>query len=413
MDDMKLTADVAASMRATAGAGAVETAASVAKLSGVGSWLTSLIPANVIKAAADGAVLPLVVFTLVFALAARRIDAALRESLIALFSGIANAMTRIIGFILALAPVGIFALVLAAVSRGGVAIAGAMGYYVIAVSLALVLFALLMYPVASMVGRIPLGWFTRAVFPAQAVALSSGSSVSSLPALVEGARALEFPPPVTGVVLPASVSAFRVATPITWLVGALFLARLYGVTVGGAAMLTIAATAIALSFTIPAVPQGAQLVLAPLLARYGIPIEGVALLIAVDYDSGSRWHDDQRDGRHGGRCGRVARGRCGEAGRASHHPSMRDGEFQIRGTGRARWSMLALVVVACSKQDAPVPVGASTPVAAATPGVGTCPATGQWAECSILYRLSDRASSRKSIPAPSRKKRRSRASRSS
>jgi Na+/H+-dicarboxylate symporter len=282
IDDMKLTADVAASMRATAGAGAVETAASVARLSGVGSWLTSLIPANVIKAAADGAVLPLIVFTLVFALAARRIDPALRESLIALFSGIANAMTRIVGFILALAPVGIFAVVLAAVSRGGVAIAGAMGYYVIAVSLALVLFALLMYPVASMVGRIPLGWFTRAVFPAQAVALSSGSSLSSLPALVEGARALEFPSPVTGVVLPASVSAFRVATPITWLVGALFLARLYGVTVGGAAMLTIAATAIALSFTIPAVPQGAQLVLAPLLARYGIPAEGVALLIAVD-----------------------------------------------------------------------------------------------------------------------------------
>ena len=49
--------------------------------------------------------------------------------------------------------------------------------------------------------------------------------------------------------------------------------------------------------------------------------------------------------------------------------------------------MLALVVIACSKQDAPVPVGASSPVAAATPGVGTCPATGQWAECSILYRL--------------------------
>ena len=47
-------------------------------------------------------------------------------------------------------------------------------------------------------------------------------------------------------------------------------------------MLTIAVTAIALSFTIPAVPHGAQLALAPLLARYGIPAEGVALLIALD-----------------------------------------------------------------------------------------------------------------------------------
>jgi len=282
IDDMKLTADVVASMRATASSGAVETAASVAKLSGVGSWLTSLVPVNVVKAAADGSILPLIAFTLVFALAARRIDAALRESLIALFSGIANAMTRIVGFIIALAPVGIFALVLAGVSRGGAGIAGAMGYYVIAVSSALVLFALLMYPVGSMGGQIPLGWFTRAVFPAQAVALSSGSSLASLPALVEGARALELPSPITGVVLPTSVSAFRVATPITWLVGALFLAKLYGVSLGGAAMLTIAVTAVALSFTIPAVPHGAQLALAPLLARYGIPAEGVALLIALD-----------------------------------------------------------------------------------------------------------------------------------
>ncbi len=67
---------------------------------------------------------------------------------------------------------------------------------------------------------------------------------------------------------------------------------------------------------------------------------------------------------------------------------MRDGEIQIRGMRRTRWGTLVLAVLACSKQDAPAPgVGASSPVAAATAGVGKCPATGQWAECSILYRL--------------------------
>jgi Na+/H+-dicarboxylate symporter len=282
IDDMKLTADVALSMRATAVAGAADAAASVAKLPGAGSWLTSLVPVNVIRAAADGAMLPLIAFTVVFALAARRIDGTLRESLIALFGGIANAMTRIVGWIIALAPVGVFAIVMGASSRAGAGLAGALGYYVIAISSALVLFALMMYPVASMGGRIPLGWFTRAVLPAQVVAVSSGSSLASLPALVEGARALELPSPVTGVVLPLSASAFRVATPITWLMGTLFLAKLYSVNLSGLAMLIIAATAIALSMTIPGVPHGAQLMLAPVLASYGIPAEGVALLIAVD-----------------------------------------------------------------------------------------------------------------------------------
>jgi len=221
---------------------------------------------------------------MLLALAARRIGDPLRESMISLFAGVANAMTRIVGWILTLAPIGIFALVFAATSREGIgtALAGAMGYYVIASSSALILFALLMYPVASTLGRIPLGWFTRAVLPAQLVGLCSGSSLASLPALVEGARALELPSPVTGSVLPLSASTFRVATPITWLMGSLFLAKLYGVSLSGYAMVTIALAGIALSFAIPAATPGAQLMLAPLLARHGIPADGVALLIAVD-----------------------------------------------------------------------------------------------------------------------------------
>ena len=280
--DMKLAPEAVASLRSAASAGATETVALATKLPGFASWLTSLVPTNVVKAAADGAMLPLIIFTLAFALATRRIDAALRESLISLFSAIANAMTRIVGWIIAVAPLGIFALVLGAASRAGVGLIGAMGYYVIAISAALVLFALLMYPVASMIGRIPLGWFTRAVLPAQLVALGSSSSLASLPALVQGARALELPAPVTGFVLPLSVSTFKVATPITWMMGTLFLARLYGVELSTTAGLTIAITAVVLSLTIPGVPQGAQLMLAPLLVTYGIPPEGVALLIAVD-----------------------------------------------------------------------------------------------------------------------------------
>ena len=66
------------------------------------------------------------------------------------------------------------------------------------------------------------------------------------------------------------------------MIGSLFLAKLYGVSLGTGSLLTMAITAVALSLTIPGVPQGAQLLLAPLLLTYHIPPEGVALLIAVD-----------------------------------------------------------------------------------------------------------------------------------
>ena len=280
--DMKLPADVAERLRATATASAGQTTAQVTRLPGFGAWVTSLVPVNAVKAAADGAMLPLIVFTALFALASRQIEPALRDALVGFFAAIVGATTTIIEWVIFVAPVGVFALVAVATTRAGIALAGAMAYYILAISALLVLFALLMYPVGSMMGRIPLGWFTRAVLPAQVVALSSSSSLASLPALVEGARALGLPIPVGGFVLPFSVSTFKVATPIYWLIGILFLAKLYGVGIATGALLSIAFLAVVLSLTIPGVPQGAVLLLAPVLVQYGIPAEGMALLLAAD-----------------------------------------------------------------------------------------------------------------------------------
>ena len=282
MADMKLSADAVASLRATAGAGAAKTTAQAAQVPGFASWVTSLVPANVVKAAADGAMLPVIVFTLLFGLAARRIESSLRLALLHFFGAVAGAMTTVVDWIIWAAPVGIFSLVVAAASRAGIALAGALAYYIIAISALLALFALLLYPIAAMVGRVPLGWFTRAAVPPQAVALSSSSSLASLPALVESARALGLPTSVTGFVLPLSVSTFKVATPITWMMGVLFLARLYGVELSTPALVSVAATAAALSLTLPGVPQGALLLLTPVLTSYGIPAEGVGLLLAAD-----------------------------------------------------------------------------------------------------------------------------------
>jgi Na+/H+-dicarboxylate symporter len=282
--DMRLSPVMAESLRASVAATAGETTNQLSQVPGFGAWVTSLVPANAMKSAADGAMLPLIVFTLFFALAARRIDARLRQSLIDMFSAIAGATRAIVDWVIIAAPIGVFALVLAMAARVGISLASAMVYYVLAYSAAVVLFALLTYPVAAVAGGIPLPRFTRAVLPAQTIAVSSSSSLASLPALIEGAQSLELPPAITGFVLPLSVSVFKVVTPIAWLIGTLFLAKLYGVVLGASAIVTVALTSVVLSFTIPGVPQGAMLMLATVITSFGIgvPAGGTALLIGAD-----------------------------------------------------------------------------------------------------------------------------------
>jgi proton glutamate symport protein len=280
--DMKLLPDAAAALRASALASGAQTTTQVTQLPGFSAWLTSLVPANVMKAATDGTMLPLILFTVLFALGARQIDATLRAALVSFFEAVSGAMTRIVEWIILAAPVGVFALVVVAASKAGIALAGAMVYYVVGISAVLILFALLSYLLATFVGGVPMRRFVRAVAPAQAVALSSSSSLASLPALVEGSRRLALPPQIGGFVLPVSVATFKAATPITWLTGTVFLARLYDVSLGTTALVSVALTAIVLSLTTPGIPQGAQLMLATVLANFGIPAEGIALLIAAD-----------------------------------------------------------------------------------------------------------------------------------
>ena len=266
--------------------GAAEAASSVsAGTSAVGfaSWLTSLVPANPVAAAANGAMLPLILFTLLLALAIARTSRASGETLLAFFRALGDAMLVMVRWVVWLAPVGVFALMLPLGAHGGAALVGALGFYVAAYSLASVLFTLLLYPVVVSVGRTPLRDFARAALPAQLIAFSSSSSIASLPALVEGAEeTLRLPENVTGFVLPLAVSTFKFAAAVSWPFGALFVAWFYRVDLHAAQYATIAFACIFLGFVAPGVPRGAFLMLAPLFQAIGLPVEGIGILIAVD-----------------------------------------------------------------------------------------------------------------------------------
>ena len=266
--------------------GAIEAAQSLTSVApnvSFGSWLISLIPTNPVNAAANGAMLPLILFTLFFALAIGKAPAAARTTLLGFFSAVTETMLVLVRWVVRLAPIGIFGLMVPLGAHGGVGLAGAIGFYVVAYSTASVLFVLLLYPALKIFVRLPMRVFARAALPAQLIAFSSSSSIASLPALVEGAEErLKLPKEVTAFVLPLAVSMFKFAGPVAWPIGSLFVAWFYGVELHMPQYLTIAFAAIFLGFAGPGVPRGAFLILAPLFLAIGLPLEGIGILIAVD-----------------------------------------------------------------------------------------------------------------------------------
>lgn len=248
----------------------------------IAQWLTDLVPANVFKAANDGALLPLVVFAIVFGLALAQVEPRRRDAVMEFLRGVSDALLVYIAYVIRWAPLGVFALSMPLAARVGWSAAGALAYYVVVLSTISTIFILLLYPATTAIARMPLRPLVRALLPAQAVAFSSRSSMAALPATYEAARALRIPEDIYGTFLPLAASIFRVGAVMAQAVGVLFLARLYGVTLTATELVTVGATVIATSLTVPGIPAGAIIVLIPVLSAAHVPVEGIGVLLAVD-----------------------------------------------------------------------------------------------------------------------------------
>jgi proton glutamate symport protein len=275
---MTIDATSAASLRSASSA-----AGTTAALPSFTSWLVGLVPANPVRAAVDGAMLPLIIFAVAFAAALARIEPERRAATTGIFRGIAGAMLVIVGWVLAVAPVGVFCLSVALAVRVGVRVAGAVAYYLVLHSGFLAASGVALYAVVRIFSNVPLSRFVRALLPAQLVAISTRSSVAALPAMIDGAtRVLHLPLQVSGFALPFGVSVFRLNQAVTWIVSALFVAKLYDVPLTTAQLAFLGACSVPMSFSIPGIPSGGLFIIAPFFVSVGLPIEGMGILLALD-----------------------------------------------------------------------------------------------------------------------------------
>ncbi|MDP1857150.1 MAG: dicarboxylate/amino acid:cation symporter [Gemmatimonadaceae bacterium] len=279
-----LDAAAVASLRESGATAATAASESVKKIPSFAQWLTDLVPVNPVKAAADGAMLPLIVFSVFFGLAITRLTGESRDLMQRFFRGISEAALTLVRWVLEAAPIGVFALSVPLSAKLGLSAAGALAGYIVVTALMLCVFSLLvLYPMAAVGGRISLADFARGSFSAQAVAFSARSSLAALPAMMESSRSrLRLPEQVTSFFLPLAASTFRVGGALGLTIGTVFIARLYGVTLAPAQLATIVLTVVLTTFSVPGIPAGSIIAMVPVLLAAGLPVEGMGILLGVD-----------------------------------------------------------------------------------------------------------------------------------
>ncbi|CAM0997624.1 Na+/H+-dicarboxylate symporter [Rhodanobacter sp. Root179] len=247
--------------------------------------LVAIVPSNAIMAAAQSAMLPLVVFALFLGFALTRIEPARRAMLVEFFQAIADAMIVIVRWVLWVAPLGVFALILSVCARSGLGMLSALGVYVLVECLLYLSVTVMMLPVALFFGGERLRRFVPALVPAQVVAISTQSSLASLPAMLESAdRRLGYPKQVAALVLPMAVSLFRLTSPVQYVTSAVFIAWAYGVDLSTAQLLAGALLAVVISLGSVGLPGQVTFVATnlPVAQAMGLPLSPLGLMLAVD-----------------------------------------------------------------------------------------------------------------------------------
>jgi Na+/H+-dicarboxylate symporter len=280
----------AASRDALAHQFAAEAGAQVAQAAakpGVWDVLLGIIPSNPIAAAAEGNLLPLIVFVLIFGAAVTLVAPARRDAILTFFGGVNDASMVVIDWIMKLAPYAVFALIASVISRFGLDVLTSLAIYALVVVFGLAVHTFGTYGIlVSLLARLnPLEFFRR-IRKVPLIAFSTSSSNATLPVTIETAEEeLGVSNGVASFVLPLGATINMDGTALYQGVATVFIAQVYGVDLGPGALLTIVLTATLASIGTAGVPSAGIITLILVLQSVGLAGQasaGIALILGVD-----------------------------------------------------------------------------------------------------------------------------------
>ena len=243
-----------------------------------------MVPPNVIHAAAEGEMLGIIFFCLLFGYFMTRLDHSLAEPLFRFWSGIFQVMMRMTEWVMMFAPIGVFGLVAKVVARTGFDAAGPLLSFALVVATALGLHMAVTLPLLMrLVARVPAYAMFPVMAPALLTAFSTASSSATLPVTMECVeKGAGVSNRISSFVLPLGATVNMNGTALYECVAAIFLAQAYGLDLSFGVQFSIVAIALITSIGVAGIPSASLVAIAIILAAVGLPIEAVGVLFVFD-----------------------------------------------------------------------------------------------------------------------------------
>jgi proton glutamate symport protein len=248
-------------------------------LSGV---LEHTVPASFFEAATHNEVLQIVFFSILFAIGLAQVRSRHKQTVLSFFEGIAEVMFRFTGLVMLFAPIGIGAAVAVTIGHSGLGVLGNLAKLVGTLYGALVAFVLLALLPVTLLFRIPIREFWRWVKEPWLIAFSTASSEAALPLAMENLEKFGVPRRIVAFVLPTGYSFNLDGSTLYLAVASVFVAQAAGVPMTLGSQLLMMLTLMLTSKGVAAVPRASLVILSGTLAQFGLPLEGVAVILGVD-----------------------------------------------------------------------------------------------------------------------------------
>jgi len=243
-----------------------------------------MVPPNIVNAAANGEMLGIIFFCLLFGYFMTRLDHSLAEPLFRFWTAVFQVMMRITEWVMMFAPIGVFGLVAKVVAQTGFDAAGPLVSFALVVLASLALHVAVTLPLLlRMVAGISPVAMLRAMAPAMLTAFSTASSSATLPVTMECVeKTAGVSNRVSSFVLPLGATVNMNGTALYECVAAIFLAQAYGLELGFGVQFSIVAIALITSIGVAGIPSASLVAIAIILAAVGLPVEAIGVLFVFD-----------------------------------------------------------------------------------------------------------------------------------
>lgn len=244
--------------------------------------ITHIFPQSIVEAAAQGEVLQIVVFTVLFSFGVALVTESRRKIIVDFCDALADTMFKVTGIVMRYAPIGVGAAIAVTVGHRGLSVLINLGLLILTLYGALIAFVVLVLVPVALIARIPIGAFVKAVKEPALIAFSTTSSEAALPKAFQNMEAFGVPRRIVAFVLPTGYSFNLDGSTLYLSLASIFVAQAAGIDMPLEAQLLMGLTLMLTSKGVAGVPRASLVILAGTLASFGLPLEGVAIILGVD-----------------------------------------------------------------------------------------------------------------------------------